>query len=263
MGMSASQARLLSITARLSNTELQAQQIMNSKIRLASESEYINQQYLEALDQTKMQVNEYEKEGFVSKDVTYNQMVSFDKTGLNMPFMITDINGKAVVDTKTANAFTAANGNADAFIAAVGGAEPNKSQTAYYAHLFNVMTEKGAIPIGDNEAKSADWLEDRLKAGMVFLNRYDSQKNEGKGGYVEEYWNSASFGISEVTDDKEMNKIKAKFDGDLLNLQSQEKKLDLDLRKIDTVHNALQTEYDAAKKVIEKNIDRSFKTFNG
>ncbi len=36
----------------------------------------------------------------------------------------------------------------------------------------------------------------------------------------------------------------------------------MDLKKIDTIHAALQTEYESAKKVTENNIDRSYKTFN-
>jgi len=38
MGMSASQARLLSLTTRLTNNEFRAQTITNSKLRLADKS---------------------------------------------------------------------------------------------------------------------------------------------------------------------------------------------------------------------------------
>lgn len=273
MGLSASQARLLSVTARLSNSELQAQQIMNSKIRLSSESEYINQQYLEAMDAKKLQVSEFEKGGFVNKDVTYDQMTKLftpnamtgeDEAVISTPFRITDINGKIVIKANIAKAFESAT-DKDKFIEALKLEEMANNQfvVSYYENLYKDLANSGYVAIGDKEAKNAKWLEDKLRCGQLNLNRYDNQANEGKGGYVEEYWNSASFGVTEVTDDAGINKIKAKFDADLLNLQGQEKKLDLDLRKIDTLHNALQTEYDAVKKVIEKNIDRSFKTFNG
>ena len=39
MGISASQARLLSITARLTSNEYESQQISNAKMRLATQSE--------------------------------------------------------------------------------------------------------------------------------------------------------------------------------------------------------------------------------
>ena len=34
------------------------------------------------------------------------------------------------------------------------------------------------------------------------------------------------------------------------------------LKQIDTEHNALQTEIDAVKQVVQKNIESSFKTFS-
>ena len=44
-------------------------------------------------------------------------------------------------------------------------------------------------------------------------------------------------------------------------LNAQDKQLELELKNVDTQHNAVQTEIDAVKKVIEKNIESSFKTF--
>ncbi|MBR5555676.1 hypothetical protein IKU74_06655 [bacterium] len=43
--------------------------------------------------------------------------------------------------------------------------------------------------------------------------------------------------------------------------QVQDKNLELRLKQLDTEHNAIQTEIDAVKKVIEKNTESSFKTF--
>ena len=45
MGLSASQARLLSITARLSDNELHSQQIANSRVRLADKTQEASQEY--------------------------------------------------------------------------------------------------------------------------------------------------------------------------------------------------------------------------
>ena len=56
MGMAASQARLLSITARLSNNEMEQQSVAYSKQRLADNSEQANNDYLEALNKTKFQI---------------------------------------------------------------------------------------------------------------------------------------------------------------------------------------------------------------
>ena len=45
-------------------------------------------------------------------------------------------------------------------------------------------------------------------------------------------------------------------------INAKDKQLDLDMKNIDTEHNAIQTEYDSVKSVIDKNIERSFKIFN-
>ena len=46
-------------------------------------------------------------------------------------------------------------------------------------------------------------------------------------------------------------------------IQAQDRTLELRLKKLDTEQNALQTEMDAVKKVISKNVESSFKTFGG
>ena len=43
--------------------------------------------------------------------------------------------------------------------------------------------------------------------------------------------------------------------------QEQERTLELRFRQLDTEQDALQTEMEAVKKVIEKNIESTFKTF--
>ena len=45
-------------------------------------------------------------------------------------------------------------------------------------------------------------------------------------------------------------------------IQVQDKNLELKLKQLDTEQNAISTEMDAVKKVISKNVESSFKTFN-
>ena len=49
MGMAASQTRLLSLTARLSDLELIAQQTTNAKIRLSMSTQELTTEYVDAL----------------------------------------------------------------------------------------------------------------------------------------------------------------------------------------------------------------------
>ena len=46
-------------------------------------------------------------------------------------------------------------------------------------------------------------------------------------------------------------------------IQAQDRTLELRLKQLDTEQNALQTEMEAVKKVISKNVESTFKTFSG
>ena len=46
-------------------------------------------------------------------------------------------------------------------------------------------------------------------------------------------------------------------------IQQQDRTLELRLKQLDTEQNALQTEMEAVKKVISKNVEMTFKTFSG
>ena len=72
MGMSASQARLLSITSRLTNNEFRAQTITNSKLRLATESQEASQKYMDALSSKKLVFGQYDANG----DKTYTPLTA-------------------------------------------------------------------------------------------------------------------------------------------------------------------------------------------
>ena len=58
--------------------------------------------------------------------------------------------------------------------------------------------------------------------------------------------------------DKQIQDINAKIEI----IQVQDKNLELKLKQLDTEQNAIQTEMEAVKKVISKNVETSFKTFN-
>lgn len=63
MGMAASQARLLTITARLNHIELEAQNVSNAKIRLSDRTQEASDEYIEALNKTEYLYNYYDGSG--------------------------------------------------------------------------------------------------------------------------------------------------------------------------------------------------------
>lgn len=63
MGLAASQARLLSITSRLSDNELRSQTITNAKMSLATKTSDASSQYMNALNSTQLMFSTYDASG--------------------------------------------------------------------------------------------------------------------------------------------------------------------------------------------------------
>lgn len=71
MGMAASQARLLTITARLNHIELESQNLSNAKIRLSDSTQKASDKYVKALNKTEYLYNTYNAKGeMITQDLT-------------------------------------------------------------------------------------------------------------------------------------------------------------------------------------------------
>ena len=104
MGMSASQARLLSITSRLTNNEFRAQTITNSKLRLATESEEASQKYMDALDSKKLVFLGYDDTGASTK-VDLTPAVLYGYASMKNQYSLINAAGKILVSPQDAANF--------------------------------------------------------------------------------------------------------------------------------------------------------------
>jgi len=95
MGMSASQVRYLTLTARIHDVENQAQRIQNQKLLLANDSDEVYQRYLDALDRTKIQVRQFNDEAGTSQmvDVTLDILYKESCNTLTNGYMLTGTDG--------------------------------------------------------------------------------------------------------------------------------------------------------------------------
>ncbi|MBO6087942.1 hypothetical protein J6P92_06325 [bacterium] len=121
MGMSASQARLLSITARMSNNENTGQGISYAKQRLADQTQQITNEYNEALDTTKLTV----LTGFNGaeanyEDISYNRMTCLQMAETTKQYVVTDTKGRVLVTEQIADAYTLSKGDYNRFLAKLG-----------------------------------------------------------------------------------------------------------------------------------------------
>ena len=93
MGMAASQARLLTITARIHDVEYQAQSIQNAKIQLATQQDQVYRDYLDALDATTLTYKT--EDGYVSAN--FNNLCGFGNM-TNNSIALRDDRGLLIVD---------------------------------------------------------------------------------------------------------------------------------------------------------------------
>ena len=128
MGMAASQARLLSITARLSDNEQTAQAVSYAKERLADRSEQITDEYNNALAATKLQIMTGYADGAASfSDVSFSSLACSQVIDLGRQYIVTDPKGKVLVEKQVAKAFINSAGSLDLFLGNVLGGLKNGS----------------------------------------------------------------------------------------------------------------------------------------
>ncbi len=112
MGLAASQARLLSITSRISDNELRAQLINNQKMRLSSESSQVSENYINALNKTNLVFANYdEKDNAQNVPLTFNNLTAFNQ--YNNQYGLTNAAGNILISETEAKKYQASMGATD------------------------------------------------------------------------------------------------------------------------------------------------------
>ncbi len=142
----------------------------------------------------------------------------------------------------------------------VNGAEKKNPKTANYK------------VIDDITAKDSSWLQYALENGIVSLRQakyFNPSEDSGKVPELEStgyMWKSVGFknaiDIKEVEDTEKITRAQAKYEKATREIEAKDNEYDIQLKNLDTIHNALQTEYESVKNVISKNVERSFKAFS-
>jgi len=134
MGMAAAQARLLSITTRLSDNELRAQIINNDKMRLATESSQVSENYITALNEAQYMFSNYDKDSNVSyKKLTYNALTSYN--AYNNQYALLNSSGQIIVSERDAVNFVNSKGDLTTFLKFYNLEE----KTSYFDENTNVL----------------------------------------------------------------------------------------------------------------------------
>lgn len=141
MGMAAGQARLLSITSRMSDNELRAQIINNNKIRLATESSQVSEAYVTALNEAQLMFTSYDADNNASyQKLTFNAMTAYNP--YNNQYILTNNSGNVLLSETDAVNYKNANGDVTKFLKSYG----LENTTTYWDNLAtHYDSDKGGI----------------------------------------------------------------------------------------------------------------------
>lgn len=105
MGMAASQARLLSITSRMSDNELRSQLINNAKMRLTTDSSKASEKYLAALNEAQMMFSNYDTAGNSQyQQLTFSNLTSY--SAYNNQYGLVNKSGQLLISENDASKYT-------------------------------------------------------------------------------------------------------------------------------------------------------------
>lgn len=233
MGMAASQARFLNLTARKSNTEYQGQQVNQARSVLALESANIVAQ-MAALEVPTPPIK-----------TDYSQMA----------YSFVDANGVRATITGWQT-------NTDPNVKATHTVSVTRSIQLGSSNIYQ-DDSRDNIPVTMSQNGSGRFLEIEFaqndpglgalgmaggKYGLAVTKVTDDE------GY-DSAWNQYLYDKNEY--DKKVEELNA----ETARIQADDKTLELQLKQLDTEQEALTQEMEAVKAVIQKNVEKTFNTF--
>ena len=235
MGLSSSQARLLNLTARMHQIEYKAAKLEAMKLQMANESKRVYEDYLDALDKTKIQVKTLTTEG----SVTYVDLTSYEDftdAGYALVINNTVCEDEAAVIAQVKAIYKDENGQDLDITNAI--QDTSKFETVI-TNLINsgdvtIVTKKdGAFPTyGTNDFADCETSV------------------------------ATNTGLQEVTDEINLKKAEAKYEADMKRIDMKDRKYDTDLAAFDAERNAIKQEMETLKTVARDNVERTFKLFS-
>lgn len=229
MGMAASQARLLTLTARKSDLEFRAQQITNSEMILAMQTEVAAKEYSNAMSNTKYQVNTYTSDS--DKQTVWADMTAEQLFGV-MGYGMRSDNGEKITlqnyEELLANGDSMAQKLEQAMMVVPGdNGELQWTKSPSVTKFFLTTVGGGLL--------NADGADTSLSGDENITTTYDTSDDAA---------------------------AQAKYDQKMARIEVKEKQLQIDLEQIKNQQKACDTEIDSIQKIIDKNIERTFKVFS-
>ena len=259
MGMAASQARFLQLTARRSNVEYQAQQINFERLQLSQQLNDASIIYNDKMSNMYLQFSYSGPNGQESVPITYKNYKNFMNKQMDgfvsaqQQYYLVSSSGNKIVVGSEDEMYDMINNNTKSV--------ENKDGTIGEQSRFTISD---FLIVNSEDLEDDDKFQRALKEGTYYFATLTSEKdykNTNKRFDVNDV--STMSTVSEVLDTTDDKQAQAEYDTINSAIQRKDKRLEMELNKLETERNALQTEIDAVSKVIQDNTDKSYKTFSG
>ena len=288
MGLAASQARLLELTVRNHNLVYQGQQIEQQRLVLAQTVQEATEKYTKAMNNTIMQATVNGE----TQPLTYDLITNQDPcSGLCM--RLVDNNGNVVIpgesievqktstdaDSKSIAArFSSASEFVNTYMKDLSDDKKielsSYSLTDIYTYYNNQYEGKDQDVTIIHRTKSTSDIVNNNEKVLYDNNVYDSeylhqmlvsgefklQKAKADGTFEDIVWQGSNC-ISEVLDKSDDAAAEAEYQAAMTQFQNQDKIYEMELKRLETEQNAVHTEKESVRRIIDKNIEDSFKTF--
>ena len=261
MGLAASQARLLLLTARKSDLEYRAQSITNTEMVLAMQTEAVARKYSEAISNTCLFFTHADNAaGTIQEALNMGNLASVTAAGYRIEVITgKDANGDPIYSDyapEKGNSYRTWTPSADITI----------GSTQYKAGTPVDISNDIFVQLSEDERKncSEEKYNEYNNVGneltlLEGLNNGTYRIVDAKGDPVSLSGNN-KFTESYYTDDDAQ--AEAEYKRETASIQVKEKRLQMELNQVEAQQKACDTEIDSVKKVMDKNIERTFKVFS-
>lgn len=279
MGLAASQARFLTLTARKSNVEYQGQQINEQRLLLANKSAALQTQMLTLAVPTPPVQTKFMHMSSVVKVGDQEYYISQEDWN-NIPTLLKNGDEATDVAVKYKDTY-----NVDPSVyyvsknTAISGTYTDKDGNQTTQEFYVMMCDKGSDvgtatspSVVDGKVVKLALTTDKIEGGTTPFPTQDSvdlfynnKAVEMQSGQVEIFdeagYNDAynEYKYQQFLYEKQLEDINAQTAG----IHQQDKTLELQLKQLDTEQSALKTEMDAVSKVVKDHVESGFKTFGG
>ena len=272
MGLSSSQARLLTLTSRMHAVEYKAQKLEAEKLQLANDSDAAYNEYLTALDATKIQYRVVNGDGTTS----FNNATFAKLTEAGFLYNV----GGAVCDDYE----SVKKAMLDRYGITITAGDSYTVLTNLVQEGYVVLVEQNpdapegySYSVGDRVFEYKDEIDNNNKWRFDFNQVLYLEENQRPNAtlpppavdvYTEFFkvfgdtTPSTSTKLQEVSDEVNLKKAEATYEAEMNRINKKDTQYDTQLSQLETERNAIKEEMETLKTVANDNVSRTFKIFS-